>query len=95
MALNTDVGPFNGTAKLTREGAKIAGAWSGSFGEDLPITGTWRNGYVEFHFVSKPSEGKEPFLVRFAGWIDDDKATGRMQAVGQADGKWSATRVKQ
>ncbi|HEY8997676.1 MAG TPA: hypothetical protein VIM60_07240 [Edaphobacter sp.] len=95
VALNTDVGPFKGTANLSRDGEKITGAWSGSLGEGLPISGTWRDGYVQFSFTALTSDTKEPYLVRFAGWVDDDKAAGRVQAVGQADGRWSATRTKQ
>jgi hypothetical protein len=94
VALNTDVGPFKGTANLSRDGSKITGTWSGSLGEGLPISGTWRDGYVQFSFTAVASDTKEPYRVRFAGWVDDDKATGRIEAEGQADGKWSATRAK-
>ena len=42
-----DAGSFGGTMKLVREGSTIAGLWSGDLGPDQPVTGTWRDGYVE------------------------------------------------
>ncbi|MBS1800227.1 MAG: hypothetical protein JSS95_10410 [Acidobacteria bacterium] len=94
VAISTDMGPFNGTAKLTREGTKIAGTWSGSFGNDLPIAGTWRDGYVEFALTGALPDGKTEAHVRFAGWVDGDAAKGRMKIEGDAEGKWSAMRTR-
>jgi hypothetical protein len=92
--ISTDIGPFKGTMKLVREGAKVTGTWSGDFGENLPVIGTWRDGYVEFGLSGRMSGVTAPVAVKFAGWVDDDSAGGRMRVEGQADGKWFARRVK-
>ncbi len=48
--LTTDFGKFDGTMKLSRDGGKVSGTWTGAFGQNLPVTGTWRDGYVELEF---------------------------------------------
>lgn len=92
----TDVGAWQGTLTLRRDANAIAGTWSGSFGTNLPVTGTWRDGYVELTFTGdwpKDFGGKPgPFTAAFTGWIDDTTAKGRMRVDGRADGSWSATR---
>src|SRR5262249_8351415 len=40
----TDVGPFEGTLQLKRDGNNLTGNWSGELGKDRSITGTWRDG---------------------------------------------------
>jgi hypothetical protein len=94
---STDAGVFDGSMKLNRDGNKINGTWSGAFGSDQPIAGTWRDGYVELSFAGNWSE-KMPLVkpgdvtATFAGWIDGASGKGRMKVEGRADGQWTATR---
>lgn len=90
----TDGGPIGGTLTLTRDGDKLTGTWSGDLGKDQPVTGKWRDGYVELSF---DAQWKFPQLeghgaAMFAGWIDGDSATGRISVAGLADGRWTAVR---
>ena len=81
---------------LHRDGTKIAGTWTGAFGKGLPVSGIWREGYVELTFTGgwqdDPKSSSVPALVRLAGWIDGDASGGRMKVEGRADGQWTATR---
>jgi hypothetical protein len=79
---------------LTRDGNKVTGTWSGSFGADQPVTGTWRNGYIELTLGGVWPEESVPVTTRLAGWIDDDSGKGRMKAEGRAEGQWTALRKK-
>jgi hypothetical protein len=80
---------------LHRDGDAVKGTWSGAFGQDQPVSGTWRNGYVELTFNGTwPSEKPAPVTLTLAGWIDGDSAKGRMKAEGRADGPWTALRKK-
>ncbi len=93
----SDAGPLQGAMKLTREGTKVTGMWSGGLGDDRPVTGTWRQGYVELSFPGEWPEDKgigAPGRVTatMAGWIDGDSAKGRMRVEGRSDGQWSASR---
>lgn len=94
----SDYGRFEGVMNLHRDGKKITGTWSGAFGKELAVTGTWRDGYVELSFTGgwqeDPKSTPVPMVATLAGWIDDDKATGRMKVEGRADGQWSAVRQK-
>jgi hypothetical protein len=93
---STDAGKFDGTMKLARDGNKLTGTWSGALGDKRPITGTWRDGYVEFTFAADwPQSGLgAPGTVTavLAGWIDGDSAKGRMRIEARADGQWTAQR---
>jgi hypothetical protein len=93
----SDYGRYEGSLELHREGTALSGTWTGQFGNSLPVTGTWRDGYVELTFTanwqedpSKPSS--TAVMATLAGWIDDDSAAGRMKVEGRADGPWSAQR---
>lgn len=91
----TDSGPFSGELKLHREGTIISGTASGLLGADLPVTGTWRNGYVELTFNGTwPGRGASagPATANIAGWIDGAGAKGRLSINGYADGVWTATK---
>jgi len=91
----SDYGRFAGSMNLHREGAVVTGTWSGAFGPSQPISGTWRNGYIELSFSGTwPEEKPGPVSATLAGWIDGDSATGRMKVEGRADGQWSAVRKK-
>jgi hypothetical protein len=94
----SDYGRFQGTINLHRDGQTLAGTWTGTFGDNLPVTGEWRDGYVELTFTGIWQEGPKapqfPAVATLAGWIDDDSAAGRMKVEGRADGQWTAARQK-
>jgi hypothetical protein len=96
VKFSSDVGDFDGTLQLRREGGKVTGTWSGAFGKDRPVTGIWRDGYVELSFNAEwPSGGLGApggATATLAGWIDGDSAGGRMRVKGRTDGRWTATR---
>jgi hypothetical protein len=99
VAFPSDRGRYEGVMNLHRDGKTITGTWNGAFGKDLAVTGTWRDGYVELTFTAGWQEEDSktapiPAAATLAGWIDDDKAAGRMKVEGRADGQWSATRQK-
>jgi hypothetical protein len=93
---STDAGKFDGIIKLTRDGNKLTGTWSGALGDNRPVTGTWRDGYVELSFPADWPEGDlgtpGPTRAVLAGWFDGDSAKGRMRVEGRADGQWTAQR---
>jgi hypothetical protein len=92
----SDAGPFEGLMKLTRDGSKVTGTWSGGLGENKAITGTWRDGYVELVFPADWPEGRDgapgSATAILEGWFDDASAKGRMRVEGRADGRWVAER---
>jgi len=93
----TDAVPMEGILKLTREGETVAGSWSGTFGDALPVKGRWRNGYVEIEFEgifpANPAMGPAgPAAVTFAGWIEGGAMNGRVRVANRAEG--SVTLVK-
>jgi hypothetical protein len=90
----TDAGGFGGTLKLVRQDNTLVGIWSGAFGPDQPVSGTWRNGYVELTFSGAWPGQPGAVTATLAGWIDEDSASGRMKVEGRADGQWSAVRKK-
>jgi hypothetical protein len=96
VTLTSDYGRFQGTMELHREDKTIRGTWSGDFGKDLNVTGTWRDGYVELTFIGNwqedPKTTPVPAATSFAGWIDGDSSSGRMKVEGRADGQFTAAR---
>jgi hypothetical protein len=93
----SDAGILEGSMRLSREGNKIRGTWSGALGQEREVTGTWRDGYVELSFAGEwPKERQfgTPGAVTavLAGWIDGDSGRGRMRVEGHSDGPWTATR---
>jgi hypothetical protein len=90
----SDAGRYSGTMKLVRQGATLAGLWSGDFGPEQPVSGRWRNGYVELTFSGTWPEQPGTVTATLAGWIDADAAKGRMKVEGRADGRWTAVRKK-
>jgi hypothetical protein len=85
--------PFSGSLKLHRDGATVSGTASGLLGTDVPVTGTWRNGYLEIAFQGH-LPGSSAVTASFAGWVDGNSAKGRVTISGQRqdDGVWTATR---
>jgi hypothetical protein len=99
VSFRTDQGPFEGTMDLHREGSAVSGTWSGDLGNNRPVTGRWRDGYVELSFSGgwkdeNPDVKPGPVAVRIAGWIDGDNGSGRVALEGRADGQWTAERKK-
>lgn len=97
---SSDMGRFEGTMKLTRDGDKVTGTWSGGLGDNKPITGTWRDGHIELLFTGDwPNDGREgapgPVPAFLEGWIDEASGKGRMRVEGRADGPWEAQRQTQ
>ena len=90
----SDYGKYKGSMDLHREGNMITGVWSGDFGQTLPISGTWRKGYIELTFNGTWPAKQVPATATLAGWIDEDLAKGRMKVEGRADGQWTAQRKK-
>ena len=91
----SDAGNFSGLLKLRRDGATVSGTASGLLGSDLPVAGTWRNGYLELAFQgtwSGPGGNPGPASAIVAGWVDGSAAQGRVSISGRADGIWTATR---
>ena len=87
----TDAVPMEGTLELTRDGGTLGGRWSGTFGEELPVRGRWRNGYVEIEFEGifpeLPAAGPAgPAAVTMAGWMDDGALQGRVRVANRAEG---------
>ena len=87
-----DAGSFGGTMKLVRQGSTIAGLWSGDLGPDQPVSGTWRDGYVELTVSSAWPQLPGSVTATLAGWVDSNSGTGRMKIAGLTDGRWTATR---
>ncbi len=95
VAFATDYGRFEGSMDLHRDGSAVSGTWSGAFGDNHPVTGRWRDGYVELTFSGEwKDENPGPVIVRIAGWIDGDGGSGRVAMDGRADGQWTAERKK-
>jgi hypothetical protein len=97
---SSDAGRFDGSLKLARDGNKLSGNWTGAFGENQPISGTWRDGFIRLSFDGEwPKSSQDgapgPVTVFLEGWIDDASAGGRMRVAGRADGPWTAERTAQ
>lgn len=94
----TDAVPMEGTLKVKREGETLGGSWSGTFGNDLPVKGRWRNGYVEIEFEgifpANPAMGPAgPAAVTLAGWIDGGALNGRVRVANRAEGTIALVRA--
>jgi hypothetical protein len=90
----SDAGRYSGTMKLVRQNSTLVGIWSGDFGPDQPVSGNWRDGYVEIQFGGTWPEQAGTVTATMAGWVDGDSAKGRMKVEGRADGRWTAVRKK-
>lgn len=96
---------LSGSLKLRRDGSTVTGTASGLLGTDppvavdgtfrrateVPVTGTWRNGYLEIAFHGDMGNSGA-VTVNLAGWIDGNSAKGRLTISGEADNTWTATR---
>jgi len=88
---------LEGSLKLSREGSKVTGTWSGALGENCAVAGSWRDGYIELSFPGEWSKDIKvgapgPVTASLAGWIDGNTGKGRMRIDAHSDGQWAATR---
>jgi hypothetical protein len=93
--LATGRGQLSGTLRISRMGQTLAGSWSGAPGEESPVSGTWRDGYVELSFAGRFPSGPTTFeaaRIALAGWVDNSAVSGRVRIAGRADGTWTATK---
>jgi hypothetical protein len=93
----TDAIGFETSLKLTRDGSKLSGTMETEPGKTVPVTGTWRDGYVELSFPFEWPQGMNdgapgPTTAFMDGWIDGDGAKGRIRVEGRADGMWTAVK---
>ena len=98
VKLLTDLGDFDGTLRLQRDGNTLSGTWSGALGENREVKGTWRDGYVELSFTGEwPNNAMDrkpagAVTTTLAGWFDGGSGKGRSKIDPRADGQWTATR---
>ena len=97
MRYFSDAGGMEALMELHRDGNKVNGTWSGPLGEGIPISGAWRNGYVELSFAGEwPKDSRQgapgPVKAFLTGWIDGDSGKGRMRVDGRSDGAWVGKR---
>ncbi len=97
LRYSSDAGVLEGSLRLNREGSKVTGTWSGALGENCPVTGTWRDGYIELSFPGEwPKDAglgvPGPVTASLAGWIDGNAGKGRMRVEAHSDGQWAAMR---
>lgn len=90
----SDYGKYEGSMSLHRNGSTVSGTWSGAFGQNIPINGTWRDGYVDLTFTGTWPEKQMSAKATLAGWIDGDSATGRMKVESRTDGQWTALKKR-
>jgi hypothetical protein len=96
VKLNTDRGVFNVTLTLNlkRTGERVEGTCSGAFGQDVPVTGTWRNGFVELKWRGRTPGGGAEVETFLAGWLEGDSGKGRIRVEGTAEGVWVSNRKR-
>ena len=97
MKAGTDAIGFGAALKIVRDGKKLSGTVETEAGKTVPLTGTWRDGYVELSFPFEWPQGMNdgapgPTTAFMDGWIDGDLAKGRIRVEGRADGMWTAAR---
>ena len=98
VKIGTDAIGFETSLSLTRDGNKVSGTVGTTEpGKTAPVTGTWRDGYVELSFPFEWPEGMSdgaPGQTKafMDGWIDGDAAKGRIRVDGRADGMWTGER---
>jgi hypothetical protein len=95
VKVSSDAIGFEGSMKLARDGNRLSGTFAGDQAS-LPVTGTWRDGYIELSFPFDWPAGGDgapgPTTAFIEGWIDDTAANGRFRVEGRADGLWTAQR---
>lgn len=95
LKVASDAIGFETSLKLVRDGGKVTGTLD-SQERAIPVSGTWRDGYVELSFPFDWPSGTDgapgPTTAFMDGWIDGDAAKGRIRVDGRADGMWTAQR---
>ena len=96
VKVGTDAIGFEATLALARNANELTGTLEVEHGRTIPVTGTWRDGYVEISFPFEWPKGNDgapgPTTAFIDGWIDGDAAKGRIRMDGRADGMWTAQR---
>jgi len=97
LKAGTDAIGFAAALKIVRDGNKLSGTVETEEVKTVPLTGTWRDGYVELSFPFEWPQGMNdgapgPTTTFMDGWIDGDAAKGRIRVEGRADGTWTAVR---
>ena len=84
-------GGFQGALQLKRDGNKLTGDWSGASG---PVTGPWRDGYIELSFDAELGNPANPIIAPaiLAGWIEGGAGSGRISIPDRIGGRWTAVR---
>jgi hypothetical protein len=94
VKLNTDRGMLEAALSLRRVGEKVEGTCTGSLGNELPVTGTWRNGFVELKWRGRWPADKAEVDAAVAGWLEGDAGRGRLRVEGKTEGAWTAERKR-
>jgi hypothetical protein len=96
VKLNTDRGAFNVTLTLNlkRTGEKVEGTCSGAFGQNTPVTGIWRNGFLDLKWRGPSPGGGAEVETFLAGWLEGDSGKGRIRVQGAAEGVWVSSRKR-
>lgn len=97
VKIGTDAIGVETSLSLTRDGNKLSGSLETEPGKTIPVTGIWREGYVELSFPFEWPAGMNdgapgPTKAFMDGWIDGDSAKGRIRVDGRADGMWTGER---
>lgn len=96
LKVASDAIGFETSLMLARNGNTLTGTLEVEPGKTIPLTGTWRNGYVELSFPFDWPAGMDgaagPTTAFMDGWIDEASAKGRIRVDGRADGMWTAQR---
>lgn len=96
LKVSSDAIGFETSLNLVRNGSNLTGTLEAEAGKSIPVTGTWRDGYIEVSFPFDWPAGMDgapgPTTAFMDGWIDDRSARGRIRVDGRADGTWTAQR---
>lgn len=98
VRIGTDAIGFETSLSLSRDGNKLSGTVGTMVpGKTVPVTGTWRDGYVELSFPFEWPKGAGdgapgPTTAFMDGWFDGNGGKGRIRIDGRADGTWTAQR---
>ncbi|MEJ7708533.1 MAG: family 16 glycoside hydrolase [Pyrinomonadaceae bacterium] len=94
LKIATDMGPQEAEFTFKRDGAKIDGIYSGTLGRELPVTGTWRSGFIELKlrgtWTDPRGQGKDEVEAVLAGWLQGNSGSGHIVVAGKTQGTWTA-----
>lgn len=92
IKMTTDYGQFPGTLVLKRDSEKLTGTYSGPLGENLMLSGTWKNGFVELRWRSIWPRDKSEAETIITGWLEGNAGKGRAMIDKKTDGSWMGAR---